>query len=67
MRTFTTPKMEIVHFSGTDVIMTSACNCPECPEGKDDCECYDSWSSDYPKAGSSSFSGPSAPSIMTSF
>ena len=51
MKAFVIPKMEIVHFSGIDVIMTSDCNCPECPEGKDDCPCYDPWSSDLTSVG----------------
>jgi hypothetical protein len=45
MKTFKVPEVEVVYFGQKDVIATSsACvcvDCQECPEGKDNCRCYD--------------------------
>ena len=48
MKEFMVPKVEIIHFSPKDIIVTSPCvcvDCKECPAGKDNCQCVDfSWS-----------------------
>ncbi len=43
MKQFEMPKVEIVYFKQVDII-TLSCTCVDCsvcPEGKDDCRCYD--------------------------
>lgn len=44
MKVFNAPKAEIVIFGKDDVIATSTCTCVDCtvcPDGKNDCTCYD--------------------------
>lgn len=47
MKAFEIPDVTVVRFGRTDVITTSCTcvDCPECPEGKNDCQCVDYWSS----------------------
>lgn len=49
MKKFKVPEMKVVYFGKEDIV-TASCgcvDCPECPEGKNDCPCVDSWTSDY--------------------
>ena len=44
MKTFQEPEVEIIRFDQKDIIATSSCVCDACtvcPEGKNDCRCYD--------------------------
>lgn len=49
MKWFEVPEIEVIYFTPNDIIITS-CECDDCPtceEGSNDCQCNDSWSSDY--------------------
>ncbi len=51
MKVFEVPEVEVVNFEKDDIIVTSVCDCDDCPggcpEGTNNCPCVDSWSSDY--------------------
>jgi len=50
MKKFEVPEMEVVYFNKNDIIVTSICDChdcPQCEEGSNDCPCVDPWSSNY--------------------
>lgn len=63
MNKFEIPELEIVYLGKNNVVATSqtciCVDCKECPEGKDNCPCYD-----FPGANQNSFSDPL--SVMTS-
>lgn len=44
MKAFETPDLEIIRFGQESIVATSPCwcnACRVCPDGKNDCECYD--------------------------
>lgn len=44
MKTFKVPEVEVVYFGHSDLIVTSSClcdSCEVCPEGSNDCRCWD--------------------------
>ena len=44
MKTFKAPVVQIIRFDRMDIITASQCACDACtvcPEGKNDCRCYD--------------------------
>ena len=51
MKAFEIPEVEIVYFGGSDIIVTSVCDCDNCPggcpEGSNNCPCVDPFTSDY--------------------
>lgn len=50
MKKFEAPEMEVVYFNKNDIIVTSICDChdcPQCEEGSNDCPCVDPWSANY--------------------
>lgn len=51
MKIFEVPEMKVIRFNSSDVIASSICDCVDCPdgcpEGKNNCPCVDSWTSNY--------------------
>lgn len=44
MKAFEIPVLKVVHFEQADIVTTSSCwcdACTVCPDGKNDCSCYD--------------------------
>ena len=44
MKKFEVPTLEVVRFNQKDILTTSSCwcdACTVCPEGKNDCMCFD--------------------------